>query len=617
MPETNKMKTGSLKTVRNVSLIAVGLLFCTFSAVSQKEKDGLVIKNVRVFDGFGITQNPEELWIQNGRIKAVGEHLQVSAGTQAIDGSGDTVLPGLIDAHIHTFGGSPKDALIFGVTTELDMFTDYRLAQQIKHEQAEGKDLNFADIFSAGTLVTCPHGHGTEYGLAIPTISSADEAQAFVDARIAEGSDYIKIIYDDGAGFGLQYPSISKETLAAVVRAAHKRGKLAIAHIGSLQGARDAIQAGVDGLAHLFVDSPPDSEFGSFVANHHAFVVPTLSVLAPISGVQSGKFVANDNRLQPYLSPSALTNLLRVSSTPRGAFANAEAAIRDLKMHHVPILAGTDAPNPGTAHGASLHGEMQLLVDAGLTPIEALRSATSVPSDMFHLNDRGRIAAGKRADLVLVRGDPTVDITASRDIISVWKLGVADDRADYRAAIDKQKEDVETRRRAPAPEGSESGLISDFDDGSMKTKFGFGWQLSTDSSRGGTSKAEIRVVDGGAENTKCALQIQGEIAPSPAASAGVIFFPGVDPMSPVNLSAKIALTFWTKGDGRTYRVMVFSQANGFTPVSKSFVAGPEWKKLGFPLSEFNTDGRDLMGIWFGARSQPGHFTLWIDNVRLE
>src|SRR5579863_2083672 len=225
------------------------------------------------------------------------------------------------------------------------MFTDYHFAEQIKKDEAAGKDLDLADLRSAGTLVTAPHGHGTEYGIPIPTITSPSEAQAFVDARIAEGSDYIKIIYDDGKAYGITIPTISKETMAAVVAAAHKRGKLAVAHIGSLQGAKDAVAAGVDGLAHLFVDLPPDQEFLSLVAQHHAFVVPTLSVLAAISGVPSGKPLAHDSHLEPFVSSASISNLERTFPRKSGDLKNAEQAVRELEAQHTPILAGTDSPN--------------------------------------------------------------------------------------------------------------------------------------------------------------------------------------------------------------------------------------------------------------------------------
>lgn len=103
-------------------------------------------------------------------------------------------------------------------------------------------------------------------------------------------------------------------------------------------------------------------------------------------------------------------------------------AILPLANAHVSILAGTDAGNPGTAPGASLHGELEYLVEAGLTPLQALGAATSANAKGFRLSDRGRIAPGMRADLVLVRGNPAEDIRATRDIEEIWKAGVPVDR---------------------------------------------------------------------------------------------------------------------------------------------------------------------------------------------
>ena len=96
----------------------------------------------------------------------------------------------------------------------------------------------------------------------------------------------------------------------------------------------------------------------------------------------------------------------------------------------VPILVGTDAPNPGTMHGASMHVELELLVDAGLTPKDALIGATSRAAACFDLKDRGRIAEELRADLLLVEGNPCADIKATRNIVGVWKSGVSVDLGD-------------------------------------------------------------------------------------------------------------------------------------------------------------------------------------------
>jgi len=299
-------------------------------------------------------------------------------------------------------------------------------------------------------------------------------------------------------------------------------------------------------------------------------------------------------------------------------FDYALAAVRALRAEGVPILAGTDAPNPGTAHGASMHREMELLVKAGLTPAEALAAATSRPARTFGLTDRGRIAAGLRADLLLVKGDPTQDITATRDIVAVWKTGAPLDRAAVRAAVEKERKAAALAANAPPPAGSESGLISDFE-ADTATKFGAGWSISTDSIAGGKSTAAMKRADTGANADHGSLEISGTISDaSPFAWAGVMFSPGRAPFAPANLASKKAIRFWARGDGRTYRVMFFTQSGGRIPAQVKFVAGPEWKEYTFPFSAFNgTDGHDIMAILFVAGLPGGPFQFWVDDVRLD
>jgi imidazolonepropionase-like amidohydrolase len=111
--------------------------------------------------------------------------------------------------------------------------------------------------------------------------------------------------------------------------------------------------------------------------------------------------------------------------------AGTDEAVRQLARAGVPLLAGTDAPSPGATYGASLHGELELLVGAGLTPVQALTAATSAAARAFKLADRGRVAGGLRGDLVLVDGDPTSDIRATRRIVEVWKRGGKVERTRY------------------------------------------------------------------------------------------------------------------------------------------------------------------------------------------
>jgi imidazolonepropionase-like amidohydrolase len=404
----------------------------------------ILFRGVRVFDGQRVIPATDVL-VESGSIARVAAGQKPPAGAEVIDGAGKTLLPGFIDAHTHVFRGSLGEAIVFGVTTELDMFMDVTYLRDVKAREARGSVTGAADLRSAGTLVTAPGGHGTEYGLKIPTLSAPESAQAFVDARIAEGSDYIKIVYDDGKTYAMNLPTLDAATLKATIDAAHRRGRLAVVHIGSQQGAREAIDAGADGLAHLFVDSAPAADFAADARRHGAFVIPTLSVNESVTGVASGARLPDDPRLAPYLAPATVSNLRR-SFTKRDALRSglsyAEATVHQLDSLGVPILAGTDAPNPGTAHGVSLHRELELLVASGLTPAEALTAATATPAHIFKLEDRGRIAAGLRADLVLVNGDPTRDILATRDIVGVWKRGIAVDRAATRASVAAAREEA-------------------------------------------------------------------------------------------------------------------------------------------------------------------------------
>jgi imidazolonepropionase-like amidohydrolase len=283
----------------------------------------------------------------------------------------------------------------------------------------------------------------------IPTITSAAEAQTVVDARIAEGSDYIKIVYDDGRTFGHPIPSIDRPTLRALVAATHARGRLAVVHIGSLEEARDALEAGADGLAHLTPDGIVDDGFVALARQRGAFVVPTVSLAESECEIASGASLVTDSRVAPFLSPFSERNLDE-SFHPRHARPLAVAwllaSVARLHAAGVPMLAGTDAPNPGTAHGASMHRELELLVRAGLSPLAALRAATSLPATAFALRDRGRIVPGLRADLVLVNGDVTHDVLATRAIAAIGKLG--------------QRVDRERDRRAPAHRGPPLGMLA-------------------------------------------------------------------------------------------------------------------------------------------------------------
>src|SRR5688572_7647908 len=258
------------------------------AAPAWAQAPGFAITGVRVFDGEKVTPNATVV-VQGGRITALGPKAKVPAGLPVVDGAGKTLLPGLIDAHTHTFGAGRTDAIRFGVTTELDMFTHPSALEGVRAVREGLAKTDQADLYSAGILATAPKGHGTEYGFEIPTLTSAAEADAWVAARVGEGSDYIKLVYAPGPK---NRPSIDKAVMAAVVAAAHKRGKLAVVHIQTTEDARAAIEAGADGLVHIFADVAPEPAFYALAARKKVFVIPTLSVMSGFSGSGEGAKLA-------------------------------------------------------------------------------------------------------------------------------------------------------------------------------------------------------------------------------------------------------------------------------------------------------------------------------------
>lgn len=598
-----------MSPIRWIPIVLALPLVLACPALSVEAPAAFAITNARIFDGTRLIPTGTVV-VRDGRIVAAGPDARVPEGAQVVNAAGATLLPGFIDSHAHVFGNALERALVFGVTTELDMFMMPGLARQMREEQAKpGGAPGRADLFSAGLLATAPGGHGTQYGMPVATLTRPDEAGAWVDARIAEGSDYIKIVRENGSAYGGELATLDHATIAAVVQAAHKRGKLAVVHVSTAADARAVLAAGADGLVHLFSDRAPDADFARVAAERKAFVVPTLTVLSSSNGVPGGKPLLEDLRLRGYLLPEETANLQRaIPARTAGGMPVAFETIRQLKAAGVPILAGTDALNPGTSHGAALHRELELLVEAGLSPTEALAAATSAPAKAFHLEDRGRIAPGLRADLVLVAGDPTRDITATRGIVRIWKGGVP---------VERPLAPQPVAAAAPAPPLPAGGRISDFEDGTAAARFGFGWADSTDAMRGGASVVRKEVVAGGAESGH-ALEISGEVKKGFAFPwSGAIFFPGPQAMAPANLAAARDLVFWARGDGRTYKVFVFATSLGPMPSQQSFVAGPEWERHAIPLARFaGVDPAAITGIFFGAGPELGTFRFRIDNVEV-
>lgn len=574
-----------------------------------------LVQDVRVFDGKAVHERRSVLF-DDARVVDADFRGPAPAGARIVQGTGRTLLPGLIDAHTHAFRQFDLPVL-FGVTTQVDMFSAVPVMQDAKRSMAAGRHAGQADLFSAGILATAPGGHGTQFGVPIPTLSSPDEAQAFVDARIAEGSDFIKIVLEAGGHGAGKMHSLDIVTATALIEAAHRRGKLAVVHVSTEKDARAALDAGADALVHLFLGAASDPAAADSLARlakrKNAFVIPTFTVMESMAGVR-GDDLLGDADLAALVGREGATTLKArygQQAQPQ-LLAMPKAVTAAMARAGVPILAGTDAGNAGTLYGISMHRELAALVEAGLTPAAALAAATSAPAAAFRLGRRGCIATGCKADLLLVEGDPTRDITATRRIVEVWKDGQsANALRDARREQVAQERGASTRQDLPA-----DGRISQFSAAKLASPFGSGWMPSTDQFAGGKSTVKLDVLPA-LPDGQIPLAVQASVAPGlPYAWSSVAFMPGAQPMQPADLSAARVLRFKVRGDGKTYQVMLMGAANN-RPSSVPFAAGPEWEDISVPLSAFaGIDPTAVAMLAFSAGPQPGEYRFELADVRL-
>ncbi|MFD0020696.1 amidohydrolase family protein [Streptomyces sp. NPDC058382] len=359
----------------------------TPTTTSPERPARTALENVRVFDGQRLRE-PATVVIDQD---VIGTD---ATGAQVIDAQGAILLPGLIDAHIHLHGRDTLDKLCaYGVTTGLDMATwPPRLLASLR--QVPG----LTDVRSAGTPAIGEGGpHARIPGMAQDAIvRRPEEAADFVARQTSAGADYIKIVAE-APGHG----GPDQDTMNALVAAARAHGRKTVAHAATGGAFTMALEAGVDFVTHIPLDRPLVDEDISRILAQRQVAIPTLTMMEGTAAARG-------------MAP---------------AFALASRNVAELHRAGIPVLAGTDAnTQPGVPfqveHGASLHHELELLVGAGLSPAEALRAATVLPARHFGLTDRGAVAPGLRADLVLIDGDPLTDIRATRNIRNIWCGGI-------------------------------------------------------------------------------------------------------------------------------------------------------------------------------------------------
>lgn len=380
----------------------------------------------RLIDGTGAPAiEGATVIVRDGRIEAAGRaaDITVPAGVERIDVTGRTILPGLWDMHAHV--GLAEWGPVYlasGVTTARDMGGEFDVVTSLRKAWADGAAIG-PRLLAAG-LVDGP-GPGS-FGHV--TAANPDEARLVVERYKRAGFEQMKL-----------YSLLDRPTAAAIVTAAHASGMTVTGHLPNGLTLRDGVEMGMDHVAHLVVRGAPGSDelrdTIAFLQAHGTVIDPTISWSEMLGRSPQTALIS----IQPGLAHVAppLRRLLESATgtgTPDQARDRLARSLQIIKALHdagVPIVAGTDKGVPGV----SVSREIELYVQAGLSPMEAIRAATAVPARVMGLaRDSGTIAAGLRADLIVVDGNPLERISDIRNVTRVCANGTLYDTAPLWAA---------------------------------------------------------------------------------------------------------------------------------------------------------------------------------------
>ena len=430
----------------------VVVLLLALTGCGKAGEGVIALEGATLIDGVGGAPKEDAvILIRNGHIEAVARvnEIRIPKGAQRIDLVGKTVIPGLIDAHAHVERWAAPRYLAWGVTTVRDLHGGADSVIALKN------DLNLGSItgprmFTAGAMIdgapaTYPNATG---------VATGPEARRAVDQRAVAGVDYLKIytkitptllrpLMDEAKNFRLPVAAhlgkidaltaaragvVSLEHMAGVVQAASRNPAVYFrAHDRFLSGWTTEEQGWTT------LDSASLARTARALAQTNVAIVPTLIVHEMLSRLDNPILLTRpgmEDVPDDAESVRSVASLLRRTGwKPRDfqAFRRARARqdqfVREFKRAGGVIAAGTDATNQLLIPGFSLHEEMALLVDAGLTPLEAISSATRRGAQLLHADSLGVVTRGKVADLVVLNGNPTQNIGATRSIAWVMTRG--------------------------------------------------------------------------------------------------------------------------------------------------------------------------------------------------
>lgn len=446
-----------MKIFKSVSVLFLSFILCSCAEYYTKQllREGgdklpILIKNANIFHGKdSLLILDKDVVVEKGRIKMITENFKPKDEETyyTIDGKGKTIMPGLIDAHVHLSGSGAVPwqnvgadeaynlaaYLYSGITTVYDLGG---MASDIEKlsEKVEIGELLGPTIYHSHIPITVKNGHPIPLTKEIlnwplsalvntlaPTIEKVDEAEEFINEYLEKNVDYVKIIYDQ---IPPGSPEMSYEVLKALIDQVHDKGYKVFVHIGSPENAVDAVNAGADILAHGIWRGKLTSEQANLIAESKVPMIYTLAAFINVDKINKGQFYPNsrDTLLIPkvILDPVTGKNGLDVESQKAmNAFfddvSDKSKFLLDnfklLKERNVQVILGTDSSLPGTYAGSTYLQEIDALKAYGLSNFEILTGATYQASKLFLENpDFGSIEIGKKANLLLINGNPLENI---------------------------------------------------------------------------------------------------------------------------------------------------------------------------------------------------------------
>jgi imidazolonepropionase-like amidohydrolase len=430
---------------------ALALLLVPLAA----QADVVVLKGARIVEGTGKPPIDDGILIVNREfITGIGtaKTLKVPQGARVIDVKGRTIMPGIVDAHVHlglvAGGKNSADAYTrenvlsellqyekFGVTSVCSLGLNRDLVYDIRDQQHAGNTVPGALLLTAGRGIGVPDG-----APALPVApdqvyrpKTPEEAVEMVKETVTHHPDLIKIWVDDAYG---KLPKMSPDIYKAVIEQAHAEGARVVAHVFYLADAKALADAGVDAFAHSIRDKPVDGDLIRVMIRESIDYIPTLTVDESAFIFAEDRALLNDPLLAKAAGPETMQMLKspdykrKVESNPntpkiKKALAMAMKNLKTLSDAGVRIAFGTDAgAQPARVPGWAEHRELQLMVKAGLKPMQAIKAATNGSANVVGISrERGTIEVGKRADFLVLAGDPTKDIRNTRKIVQVWHDG--------------------------------------------------------------------------------------------------------------------------------------------------------------------------------------------------